>query len=339
MRNYWIGLICASLLMLALGCPQQPADQAQTSTRASAANPEPVPTAPDAITSAPASPAEAAIPTSDVPEVAATVTAADVAGTWTALFGRGDQGVNEQACLNGHQLQFNPDGTLLLTLIKDGKPGQQLAGTYQIENDRLEWSYSLIAAVKTGAVDAAPLGMGRDEEIGLLKGEKEGMGRDEEIGLLKGEKEGMGRDTEIGLGKDKEASQATKQDHSEDLRVVLDGPFMALTDDHGQIYIYGKTTAAQSAPLHPGNWQGTFNGKQIIADFTQTGDKVTGALGEYGGRFVGQALDGFIVGKIEGVPKISLAALVLDSNGGLSGVLLTDPYAKLDPQFDFTAAR
>ncbi len=344
MRTTVIGLICAGLLVFALGCPH-----AEKDTTAQSDNQLPATTVGDAaadeVQAANTETAEAGAPATEsdhatapeaAPEAAAPESAKQITGTWLALFGRADQGVNEQAYLNGHQLQFNEDGTLVLTLIKDGKPGRQMLGSYTIENGRLEWSYLLAEALDTSAIDYAPLGMGRDEEIGLLNREQEGMGRDDEIGLLRGEKEGLGRDAEIGLGEGKHnSSQPSTEKHTEELRIVLDGPFMALTDDHGQIYVYGNLDSRATKPLSGRTYNGVVAGKQIQVAFIETAGLVEGRLGEYGGTFKGTAADGFITGRIEGQPRLSLAALILGPDGALSGVLLTDPYAKLDPQFDF----
>ena len=348
MRIYFLAIIVMGLLVCALGCPQTKEPTASTPSGSSAVGADPATETQDAPVAASADESPEAAETAETDNTAtegepapeadteAPKTASQISGTWLALFGRGDQGVNEQAYFNGHKLQFEADGTVLLTLLKDGKPGRQLPGTFTIENGRLEWTYALAAAVDSGAIDFAPLGMGRDEEIGLLNSGKEGMGRDDEIGLLTGEKEGMGRDVEIGLSEGGDTEKSGSMKHTEELRIVLDGPFMALTDDHGQIYVYGNADLANPAPLHHEQYSGSFEGKQITATFTENSGTVEGQLGEHNGWFKGEAADGFFIGRIEGLPRLSLAALVPAKDGRLSGVLLSDPYAKLNPSFDFT---
>jgi hypothetical protein len=334
MRTYLISLICTGLLLLVAGCPstrhQEPAkattqtsasSELNTTDAATAAATPPQSTDPAAAQGAAANGDVPAATTTTGEPPAAPVTAVQITGTWLALFGRSDQGVNEEATTaTGHQLQFSPDGTLLLTLLKDGKPGKQLPGSYIIDGDRLEWSYSLIETANAGAFEIAPLGMGRDEEIGLLRGDKDGMGRDEEIGLDQGKRDGSPQ----------------QQLHTEDLRIVLDGPFMALTDDHGQIYVYGNKASESQQPLPEHAWTGTLGGKAVTVQFATQDGQVTGQFGEYGGSFTGKLASGFITGRVEGRSRLSLAALALDREGKLCGVLLPDPYAKMDPQFDFS---
>lgn len=252
------------------------------------------------------------------------ITPADpvLAGTWFALFGRHDNGVVEASWKDGHRVRFIADGNNLWVRIENGWEVAAMNAKYQVEGDTVSITFSPSSAVKYGLGKIAPLGLGRDEEVGLLN-------------------KTPGRDTEIGLADKAAGQKAGDAERVENLKFVVDGNLLVLSDSHANVMVYAKLNeqnpAPETAPTEAGDWQGNVAGATGVSAVAKDADgKLTLLIGGGKQQFDGQYVQGYFVGKLKQGTQLSLAVLYPAADGSLNGLLLPDPYATPDLAFDFT---
>ena len=244
-----------------------------------------------------------------------------VAGTWVALFGRAEAGVFEAYKVNGYVLKLGSNGEFSI-VATNGKPANEVlepaymnqnviaSGTYKADGERV--LFSSFTLTGTGDISGyTPLGMGRDDEIGLLGKEQEGMGRDDEIGLVDKEKEGMGRDDEIGL---LDEGQSDSQGVSEYMALRKDA-YLVLINRESHCFVFGDAVLGQQAGDIPsGAAVASFAGEMLDSQLAANGDILTLEMGPRAGTLNASKYFGYYTGRTEGAEMTSYAAL-LDTSG------------------------
>ena len=232
---------------------------------------------------------------------------AKLEGEWFAMFGRHDIGLIERAWLDGHKVVFHKDGVAIWTEITAGKPGRSLSSHWTASDGDLTLQFAAVDAVKSGMSKLAPLGIGRNEEIGLLSAEKPS-------------------------GTDSPGSKAV----SESLKFTIDGDFLTMTDGLGRIMAYGRSGASAKAPAA---WSGSYTGHignqaNLAAQAGWDGQALTMQLpnGQYSGQYVG----GYYIGRLTLGKVLNLAAFRPDSDGTLSGIYFPDPYNQVRADMAFS---
>lgn len=243
-----------------------------------------------------------------------------IGGTWFALFGRHESGVVESAWENGHRVRFVQDGLAIWIRVENGWDVAAMESKYEVSGSTIKLTYTPARAVEFGLSQLAPLGLARDEEIGLLS-------------------KTPGRDSEIGLTDKAAGEKAGDAEKVEQLQFVHDGDLLVLTDNKSHVMVYARVPEAEAPPVPAvaGEWLGDISGVSgIPATATLSGDtlalSIDGGKGQYTGKFV----QGYFTGKFKQGAQLSLAALQLGPDGKLNGLLLPDPYSKPDSAFDFT---
>jgi hypothetical protein len=254
-----------------------------------------------------------------------------LAGTWFALFGRHDNGVEESTWENGHRVRFIQDGNNLWVRVENGWNVAALNAKYEVMGDTVQIKFSPRSAVEYGLSKIAPLGLGRDEEVGLSA-------------------KTPSRDAEIGLAGKAAGEKAGDAERVESLKFQLVGDLLVLTDSKTNVMVYARvadeaatgvpdaagTPAPPSAPDESGEWTGNLGSQTgVTASAKSDAGKLTLSIGGGNGQFSGQFVQGYFVGKLNQDSRLSLAVLYPAPDGTLKGLLLPDPYAKAEIPFDF----
>jgi len=242
-----------------------------------------------------------------------------LAGTWFALFGRNDSGVEESTWENGHRVRFIQDGNNLWIRIENGWEVAAMNAKYEVHGNTVQIRFSPRSAVEYGLSKIAPLGLGRDEEVGLLS-------------------KTPGRDTEIGLADKSAGQKAGDAERVENLKFIVDGDLLVLTDSKTNVMVYARLSdqAPQTAPDESGSWLGDVAGMTgVVANAHGEGGKLTLSIDGGKGQFDGQYVQGYFVGKLKQSTRLSLAVLYPAADGAMNGLLLPDPYATPELGFDF----
>jgi hypothetical protein len=104
--------------------------------------------------------------------------------------------------------------------------------------------------------------------------------------------------------------------------------------------VYGRfldDEGTQTAPDLSGEWVGIIEMKDNLpTEFTWDGTTLTGKYDYDGGLFRGRFVRGYFVGRIEGAPKLALAALRLAETYELDGFYMPDPYTETVSRYDFS---
>ena len=322
--RYWPVLLVASMLLLAgtgcvkgtkggggqhaVGTAAPPVAQGTTPSEGAATEAPPAPTplsgqpAPP-----PAPPATPGEPTKAPADLAQQLT-----GEWTALFGRQEVGVIENAWEDGHRVTFSTGNTGVWTMLTKGAEADTVECKWRISDGDLLVTLDGSKAAKNGLWKIAPLGIGRNEEIGLLKATSGSV--DTEHKIL-----------------DKR------------LKVILNGDFLALTDEHTRMMVYarykGKAKSDPSAiAALGGEWSGKY-GSNTALNGTATWDGKRFKLAcDDGSEFNGVFVDGYLVGRMKSLHAVSLAALQPVGGNSIIGAYTPDPYAKMLSDFSFERA-
>jgi hypothetical protein len=322
--RYWPVLLLASVLVLAgsgcvkgskVGGGQQTvgtaaSTAAEGTTASEGATPE-TPPAPAPLGGKPAPP-PAPPATPGEPTKAPEDLAQQLTGEWTALFGRQEVGVIENAWEDGHRVIFNTGDTGVWTKLVKGAKTDTVECKWRISDGDLLVTLDGTKAAKTGLWKMAPLGIGRNEEIGLLKATPGSV--------------------------DTEHKMLDKR-----LKVVLRSDFLALTDEHTRMMVYarykGKAKSDPSAiAALGGEWSGKYGSNTaLIGTATWDGKSFTLAFDD-GSKFSGAFVDGYLVGRMSALHDVSLAALQPVGTDRLVGAYTPDPYAKMLSDFSFERA-
>ena len=224
----WPWLILLTAVVLLAGCPTTkqadtgapattgaPAqtEGGQTDSGATTSTPDSGTTPPAATDPAPAGPEGSA------PDGQAGGTSQKLEGEWFAMFGRHDIGLVEHAWLDGHKVVFQKDGIAIWTELTAGKSGRSLTSRWSTRGGDLALGFSAVDAAKSGLSRLAPLGIGRNEEIGLLSAHRP-------------------TDAEI-----RGAKVVTER-----LKFTLEGEFLTLSDSIGRLMVYGRSGMGHDSP-------------------------------------------------------------------------------------------
>jgi hypothetical protein len=324
MRNLTVLVMIAAAMLLGAGCPkgEKPAPPAGSTTNT------PAPSGGDA---APGSDSTGSETTSALPtgsgdgaatpagETAAATDPSLLAGEWFAMFGRQDEGIVEDAWKTNQRVKFDKQGQVVFELDINGKPGT-VQGTYSAASGVVTLKLPAVKSVQSGLSHMAPLGIGRNEEVGLLKQ--------------------ADRNEEIGLDKKSGAADATGN-ISRDVKFAVYGGFLMLSDSFDHLLIYGKFPAGQQAPVPDlaGAWTaniGTSTGLDTTGAWD--GKQLTFDLGPEG-KFTGTLVHGFVVGALRRTHGISLTALFPQDNDKLKGVYIPDPYLELKTDLELVRSK
>jgi hypothetical protein len=246
-------------------------------------------------------------------------TTADLTGQWLGLFGRANLGVIESAWKDGVKVEFQRNGKAIWKRIVQGQGAVKaqvgaeatLESRWQLVNNRLIIHYSKVEAAKLGFGAVAPLGMLRDEEIGLLSQEQDGA---------------------LGVG----ISAVDER-----LEFIVEPNYLTLTDKHGHLMVYGRVDRDSGSRYDfTGKWVGHIDMHDNFgAVFNWDGQNLTATYDHNGGSFEGVLVDGFFVGKARDTKGMSLAALTFDGANTLDGAYCPDPYMAMYQRYDFNRSR
>jgi hypothetical protein len=304
MYRLWVLLPVAALLLS--GCPKK---GDQTSVQVNEIN---VPASP---VETPAQPAEESAPSgsSEAEGSAAsneTVTAGartpskeELAGRWFALYGGVGAASGRYTYEDGHQIEFLENGSAMW--IPSG--GAELASTWTMSGDAIVVNVTNPAGLDNATFKSTPLAFGRDDEVGLTS-------------------------STPGQGAPKLLFRFKPQ---------LDNGFLALVGRNNELMVYGRVgnQAPDSAPDVSGKWQlvpaagQTFDAEVVSADSI-----MRASWGPYHSKFEGRYTHGYWVGMVSSSGGNAYAAVTPASNGGLDGVISTEPYTEMATTFDFTRA-
>ena len=231
-------------------------------------------------------------------------------GEWFAMFGRHDIGLVERAWLDGHKVVFHKDGVAIWTEVAAGKPGRSLSSHWSATDGDLTISFAAVDAVKSGMSKIAPLGIGRNEEIGLLSADKPSGGESREPKLV-----------------------------NENLKFTLEGDFLTMTDGLGRVMVYGRGAAAGKPPAA---WSGSYKGHignqaNLAVQAGWDGQALTMQLP--GGQYTGQYVGGYYIGRLTLGKVLNLAAFSPGADGSLSGVYFPDPYNQVKTDMAFSKVK
>lgn len=242
-----------------------------------------------------------------------------LAGEWFAMFGRQDEGIIEDSWKTNQRVKFDKQGKVLFTFEIHGKPGD-VECSYTADSGVVKLQLPAAKAVQSGLSHMAPLGIGRNEEVGLLKQ--------------------AGRNEEIGLNQQSDVTQSAGR-ITRDVKYAIYGDFLMLSDSFEHLLIYGKYPANQTAAVGDlgGDWTvnlGASTGIDTVSAWD--GKQLTFDLGAQG-KFTGTLVHGFVVGVIKRTPGLSLAALYPQSSEQLLGVYVPDPFLELKTDFALVRAK
>lgn len=332
MRNLSVLVVVAAALLLGAGCPKgdKPAAPAGSATSGSAsAGGEAAAPGGDSTGSQTA----AQLPpgseeTSATPDAGAAAGSSSgaakasdpslLAGEWFALFGRQDEGIVEDAWKTNQRVKFDKQGQVVFSLNIQGKPGD-VQGTYTAADGTIKLTISAAKSVQSGLSHLVPLGIGRNEEVGLLKQ----AGRNEEIGL------------------NKTGAPDASGNIMRDVKYAVFGGFLMLSDSFDHLLVYGKMPAGQEAPAPDlaGAWTANFGASSGIDTIgAWDGKQLTFDLGSEG-KFAGTLVHGFVVGAIKRTSGTSLAALFPQDSNRLKGVYMPDPYLEFKTDLELVRAK
>jgi hypothetical protein len=334
MRNLSVLVMIVAAMLLAAGCPKgekpAPADGSATNSMAPSGSNTAASSSESTGSETAAQPpagSEGASATSNngaagsapAGESAAAADPSLLAGEWFAMFGRQDEGIVEDAWKTNHRIKFDKEGNVVFTLSINGKP-QDVQGKYAAASGVVKLTLSAVKSVKSGLSHIAPLGIGRNEEVGLLKQ--------------------AGRNEEIGLDKKSDVPDAAGN-ITRDVKYAVYGGFLMLSDSYDHLLIYGKFPGNQAppAPDLAGAWTASIGANTGIATTNAwDGKQLTFDLGPQG-KFTGTLVHGFVVGSIQRTPGLSLAALFPQGSDQLKGVYMPDPYLEFKTDLELVRAK
>ncbi len=320
MRNWLVFITICVALGLATGCPRgQKVDEPSATSDAGTATADSSAGVPDgtvadngAATGQTGSSTAATTPAENEDPALAS---SKLAGEWLALFGRHDTGVVEDAYTTGQRVKFDKQGQVVFTLVISGKP-TTTSGSYTAAGGVATLKLPAAQAVKSGLSQAAPLGISRNDEVGLLRQAD----RNEEIGLA-----------------NKSGAPDAQGNIMRDVKFAVYGDFLVLADSVDHLMVYGKYADQEPAvPDLSGKWEAKFgSGAGIPATASGNGKLLTIDLGAQG-AFSGSLVRGFAVGQIKGPQGLSLVGLFPVAPDKLQGVYLPDPYLELKTDLELT---
>jgi len=319
MRSWlWLVLITAAAVLA--GCPKPPtSDQAaQNSNPAgSTAAPAPAPADPNPPAAAAATtgtgsdkaaPGEnQAAPAAPAAPGGTSAGAATLEGQWFVMFGRHDVGIVEHGWNDGHKVAFFADGRAIWTEVASGKEGRILDSRWRTQGNEMVITFSAVEAAKSGISRLAPLGIGRNEEIGLTSAYKPTAAEIEGAKVV-----------------------------TERVKFTLDENYLTINDNLGRIMVYGRCgNSAVKAPNLAGEYSGQFGAKTgLKASASWNGTEFSLPLA--GGSFNGQFIDGYVVGQLKYGNLMSLAAFRTTPDGTLKGIYCTDPFNQIKTDLLFS---
>lgn len=320
MRNWLVFVMICVVLGLAAGCPQgQKTEEPAATSSSGAADTAGGSGIPDSTAGggvAAEQPDSAATETAQATagSNAETADASKLEGEWLALFGRHDNGVVEDAYTTGQRVKFDKQGQVVFTLIIAGKP-TEMSGSYSAADGVAQLKLPAAEAVKSGFSKAAPLGISRNDEVGLLRQAD----RNEEIGLAK------------------ENAPDAQGNIMRNVKYAVYGDFLVMADSVDHLMVYGKYAEQEPAmPDLSGKWEAKLGAKTgIPATATWDGKLLAINMGA-DGAFTGKLVRGFAVGQLKGPQGLSLVGLVPAAADKLLGVYLPDPYLDLKADVEFT---
>ena len=232
----------------------------------------------------------------------------ELEGEWFALFGRTDLGPSEFLWVNGHRVSFRGNGQAFWGMIEEGTQTATMDSQWSREGNKLKLSFLASKAVEIGLSGVAPMGIGKDEEIGLANAQAP------------------------------DSSSGAMNLYDALIDYDLDHNYLVLRDSRNQMYVYGRVQPQEAAGAPAsGDWYGWYgrdNG--IKAEVSLDNEQVQIACGD-AGRFTGRLSGGYIIGRLEGNDPGS-AALVLRDDGQLDGAIMRKPFREVDQRFEFVRA-
>lgn len=239
----------------------------------------------------------------------------ELTGKWFSLFAQQFKIQHLYTSVEGHTLDFGKDGYVTWALRGMSRAGVGMRTPYRVEGDAIILTYSESELTHNSALAATPLGFGRDKEVGL-----DSAGRDKEIGLV-----------------DKGASPSGDTQKEIRLTMVSDGYYLALSDEFGNVSVYGRDRNPGKANLQglPGKWAGhAAPNEQFGADFSIAGDEVSAKL-DNGKTFKGRIVEGYVVGELTASDSVNVAAILPVDAHTLNGMFMENPGWTPQLHFDF----
>ena len=235
----------------------------------------------------------------------------DLEGKWFALFGLHDLGVMTHSWVDGHNVEFRKNGQAFWYTVVNGAEVGTLDSQWSRQGSTLKLSFSAAKAVEIGLSKLAPLGIGKDEEIGLTNTPSPGMN----------------------------ASAMVLLDTILDLE--LDHNYLVLRDGYSRLMVYGReANEGQGLPEGlAGGWVGKDQGNQLIAaEFELKGDRLQAQMNRKTYNFSGELAKGYYVGELIGPRGMDLVAFYYDDLGFLDGVIFAKPYHEVSMVYEFIKA-
>lgn len=235
----------------------------------------------------------------------------DLEGKWFALFGHHDLGVMTHSWVDGHNVEFRKNGQAFWYKVVNGAEVGTLDSQWNLRGNQLMLSFSAVKAVESGLSKVAPLGIGKDEEIGLTNTPAPGMNASAMVLL----------DTVLDL--------------------ELDHNYLVLRDGYSRLMVYGRD--ANEVHGIPEEWDGDWVGKgkgerRIAAQFEMQGDVLKAQMDHRTRRFSGELVNGYYVGDLIGPNGSDLVAFFYDELGFLDGVIYPKPYRQVSMDYEFMKA-
>jgi hypothetical protein len=316
MRNWFLLAALFVVLLLFAACPQKEKPAAGANGAATSSAPQ-TGSAEQAVNGAQPSGDTPASTSPDQPQETAATPAGPSAlyGEWLALFGRQDEGMLDSAWQQDQRIKFDKQGQVVFTLQLKGQAASVQGVFAAGESGDIKLTLSAAQALKDGLSHVVPLGIGRNEEIGLLKQ----AGRNEEVGL-----------TESGAVD--AAGNITRS-----ITYKLIGDYLILSDKFDHVMVYTRFQAAPPAASEfDGAWTAAFGAAvDIAASAASTNQALSIDLGEQG-KFDGTMISGVAVGKIKRGNEIIMATLRPEGGNRLIGVYSTSPYVMVSNDLTLT---
>lgn len=311
MRN-WPVLVVFAVVFLLTACPQQQ----KQDTGVNGATSSTTPATPPANGAQPGGETPGATTPPDAPAGAETPAGPSALhGEWLALFGRQDEGMLADTWQEDQRIKFDQQGQMVFTISLKGQQAK-VQGSYTAGNSgELQLVLSAAKVMESGLSHLVPLGIGRNEEVGLLKQ----AGRNEEVGLVES-------------GRPDAAGNITRN-----IKYEVLGNYMFLSDKFDHIMLYTRFVADPSAASGlDGSWKANFGTvENIAAVATGKGSELSIDMGAQG-MFIGSMISGVAVGKIKRANEIFLATLRPEGSDRLSGLYLAAPYVQLSTDLTLT---
>jgi hypothetical protein len=228
-------------------------------------------------------------------------------GEWFALFGRTELGPSEHLWFSGHRVNFRSNGQAIWMVVEEGAQTASMDSQWGREGQQLKLSFMASKAVESGLSGIAPMGIGKDEEIGLASGQAPG-----------------GNSSAMNL-------------YDALLDYSLDHNYLVLTDANNNMYVYGRVepqTGGLDTAAGEG-WYGWFNrGRGVQATVTEENGELTIEMGS-AGRFSGHESGGYVIGRYEAGSDSGYAALIRRPDGEFDGAIMRKPYRDVEWNFEF----